>query len=96
MERGRSSGVEHYLAKVRVVSSNLIARSIDFFLEVLDWNESAVRACGGRLSMPHTCVADKRRDGGECDDGKQDGAQRKRSLDGPRIGEIQRSKPPSC
>jgi hypothetical protein len=24
---GRSSGVEHYLAKVRVVSSNLIARS---------------------------------------------------------------------
>ena len=25
--RGRSSGVEHYLAKVRVVSSNLIARS---------------------------------------------------------------------
>ena len=27
-QRGRSSGVEHYLAKVRVVSSNLIARSI--------------------------------------------------------------------
>ena len=26
--RGRSSGVEHNLAKVRVVSSNLIARSI--------------------------------------------------------------------
>jgi len=25
---GRSSGVEHHLAKVRVVSSNLIARSI--------------------------------------------------------------------
>ena len=28
-ERGRSSGVEHNLAKVRVVSSNLIARSND-------------------------------------------------------------------
>ena len=28
--RGRSSGVEHNLAKVRVVSSNLIARSIVF------------------------------------------------------------------
>ena len=27
VKRGRSSGVEHYLAKVRVVSSNLIARS---------------------------------------------------------------------
>ena len=27
MECGRSSGVEHNLAKVRVVSSNLIARS---------------------------------------------------------------------
>jgi 3-oxoacyl-[acyl-carrier protein] reductase len=27
LRRGRSSGVEHYLAKVRVVSSNLIARS---------------------------------------------------------------------
>src|SRR5690606_36078418 len=27
LERGRSSGVEHNLAKVRVVSSNLIARS---------------------------------------------------------------------
>lgn len=27
LERGRSSGVEHYLAKVRAVSSNLIARS---------------------------------------------------------------------
>ena len=31
-ERGRSSGVEHNLAKVGVVSSNLIARSIDILL----------------------------------------------------------------
>ena len=30
MECGRSSGVEHNLAKVRVVSSNLIARSRNF------------------------------------------------------------------
>ena len=35
MVRGRSSGVEHNLAKVRVVSSNLIARSI-FFLDLKD------------------------------------------------------------
>ena len=28
MECGRSSGVEHHVANVRVVSSNLIARSI--------------------------------------------------------------------
>ena len=35
MKRGRSSGVEHNLAKVRVVSSNLIARSIRFKISSL-------------------------------------------------------------
>jgi hypothetical protein len=37
MECGRSSGVEHNLAKVRVVSSNLIARSkiTDIFLGLM-------------------------------------------------------------
>ncbi len=49
--RGRSSGVEHYLAKVRVVSSNLIARSKNsrWISEVGNGTASAVLF---RLSLP--------------------------------------------
>ena len=45
-ECGRSSGVEHYLAKVRVVSSNLIARSnmpIKAYIYLNDSGHTAIR-----------------------------------------------------
>ena len=55
MECGRSSGVEHNLAKVRVVSSNLIARS-----SFNDQKDRALarsfafqgRACKGQAAFP--------------------------------------------
>ena len=49
---GRSSGVEHYLAKVRVVSSNLIARSN----KLSDRNEDQVTG----LAPPRSCSACRR------------------------------------
>ena len=56
--RGRSSGVEHYLAKVRVVSSNLIARS-NFFKT--NTNHSCTFRCrhdgDGLLIVPTTAGA---------------------------------------
>ena len=53
---GRSSGVEHNLAKVRVVSSNLIARSKKITENILPLLEQAGKWQGLRDSNPRPSV----------------------------------------